>query len=183
MEFLKSLRIAIVALLFVVFAVPALAALTEAQQQTLASHIRNNADPAVVAALAQRNDVALADWYNQPVSPAQSGWRVAVSGSALFEAMNLTAYDGLTAGKRASWDLMLRFAPLDMSRNKLRAAVLDIWPAAQANAILTDCTEPVTRAEAVFGGTSATSGTITAIRRAYVGPLLINDVSDSLNRY
>lgn len=165
------------------FAAPALAALTEVQQQTLAAHIRTNTDPAVAAALAVRNDMALADWYNQPATPAQSAWRIAVTDRELFEAMTQTIYDGLSAGKRDSWALFLQFAPADMSRPALRAAVLDVWPATPANVILNASIEPLRRVEAIFGGTPTTSGTVTAVRRNYVGPIHYNDVSDALNRY
>jgi hypothetical protein len=156
--------------------------LTNVQLQTLAAHIRANTDPAVVSALAVRNDVAIAAWYNQ--KSTTDAWRIAVSRNDLFEQMPIATYDGLSAGKRQAWQVMLDCAPVDFSLANMRKGVLDMWAATDANAILaTACVEKTLNGEVVFGGESKTSGTVTAIKRNYIGIISLNDVSNALNAY
>lgn len=135
-------------------------ALTTQQLQTLKDHILANTDPVVIAARHPnvRNDDSIRDWYN--VVSATDAWESACDRAALFEATPITQFDGLTAGKRDAWRLLLEQAelfPLDFGRPKIRNAVIDIWPAAQANAILSTCVRKATRGELVFGGVSETA--------------------------
>lgn len=151
---------------------------------TLAAHIRANTDPIVVAALAIRDDDAIRDWYN--TATTTDAWMNAVDRLALFEMTPITNFDGLTAGKRDAWRLMLEQAavvPIDFGRAKPRAVVRDIWSVAQADAILTSCIRKATRCEMVFGGTVETSGTISATDLLVSEWLASYTISTVLNQY
>jgi hypothetical protein len=155
--------------------------MTPEQHVIFAADIRANTDAAVVSALAARNDSAIADWYNQ-VSTTKA-WKTSVSREELFDNMNLTSYDGLSAGKRDAWRILLDFAPIDPTRDKVRAAIVDVWPTADETVMLNACAEYALKVEVLFGGTSATSGTVTAIKRNYVGATQAAEVSHVLNNY
>lgn len=155
--------------------------LTDTQQQALAVALRAEQDPAVVAAMAIRNDVALTEWCN--AAGTMDAWNEAMSGKDLFEATDVTLFDNLTAGKRDAWRLMLSFAPLDLSRNKNRKAVLDTWGATNATAVLQACTRKATHAEAYLGGTDATTNGVTAKKLSFTGLLSLTEVSIALNRF
>ena len=160
--------------------------LTPAQQATFAAHIRANQNATVVAALAIRDDQTIADWYNG--ASATDAWNEAMTRSDLFEATPITNFDGLTAGKRDAWKLLLEQAsqaPLDFGRVKLRAAVIDIWSSAQATAVLTACTRKATRGENVFGGVVETAtipgGNVVATDLALESQFSGNEISVLLN--
>jgi hypothetical protein len=155
------------------------AELTPAQKSTFLTAINAETNPGLVTCRQARDDGCIAVFYN--AATATKAWREAVSGKEIFEAMNLTNYDGLTAGKRDAWSLMLTFSPLDFSRGKIRSAVNDIWSAADRDAILNAATEFASKFEMLFGGNSFTTGGVTAIRRALPYVLNINDVSATLN--
>ena len=153
-------------------------------QQTLAAAIRANTDPTIVAAVAARNDDAIRDWYN--IQTATDVWRPDIDGEKMFDITPLSIYDGISAGKRAAWDLMIqqsRIAPLDFGRPALRAAVRDIWPTQYGDAILTACRRKATRAELLFGGSVEASGAISATDLAVEITLTSYDVSVSLNNF
>lgn len=178
-KLIASLFICIAAL----FAAPAMAVLTDAQQQTLAAHIRANTDPAVVSALAQRNDVALADRYNAPSSFII--WRTSVYPQEYREAVVWTSVDGLTAGKARIWDWITAgmTLPIDASKTNVRQGIADAWGGSSATgvALTALAKRPASRAENLFTtgtGTTANPGLLT-----WEGPLHYNDVSDALNRY
>lgn len=156
-------------------------ALTTAQQQTLATALRAETDAGVVAALAIRNDVALTTWCNSLSSV--DAWHNAMGKQDLFEAMDITKFDGLTAGKRDAWRLLLEFAPIDFTRQKLRKAVQDAWGNTDSVAVLQDCRRKATRGEAYLGGNDATTNTVTAKKLNYTGSVSLDDVSNALNRY
>lgn len=163
---------------------PALRNLEPSYYATLAAHIRANTDPIVVAALAIRDDDAIRDWYNAATST--DAWVNAVDRQSLFEMTPITNFDGLSAGKRDAWRLMLEQAsvtPLDFGRAKLRFAVRDIWATAQADAILTACTRKATRCEMVFGGTVEASGTVLATDLIVSEWLVSYTISTILNQY
>lgn len=44
-------------------------------------------------------------------------------------------------------------------------------------------TPMLANAEMIYGGTSATTGAVSAIRRVWSGDVTLNELSDSLNRY
>lgn len=155
-------------------------ALTTAQETTLAAHIKASTDPAVIAARTIRNDVELARLYN--VASTTDAWRSEMSGRDLFEATDVTKFDGLTAGKRDAWRLLLNFAPCDMTRQKNRKAAVDVWGNTDAVAVLQACTRKATVAESVLGGNSATTNTVTALKLNWEGSLSVDEVSYALNR-
>lgn len=158
--------------------------MTRDQQQLFAAAVRANVSPEIVAALAVRADDVIRDYYNA-VSSTDS-WRVDVDSNALFEATPITSFDGLSAGKREAWKLMLDQAgrsALDFGRAKLRNAVLDIWALAQANSILTACTRKASVGELIFGGAVKTSGSVTATDLTLEITLTTDDVSAALNNF
>lgn len=154
--------------------------LTTAQETALAAHIRANQDAAVVAALAIRNDVELARLYN--LASATDAWISRMVGADLFEASDVTKFDGLTAGKRDAWRMMLDFAPIDFTRQKNRKAAQDVWGNQDSVAVLQSCTRKATVAEAALGGASATTNTVSAQKLRFEGTLSTDDVSYALNR-
>jgi len=155
--------------------------MTPEQSQTLATALRAETDAGVVAMMAIRNDVGLAEWCNA-VSTVNA-WHPVMTGRLLFEAGDVTKFDGLSAGKRDSWKLLLEFAPIDFARNKMRKAVTDIWGNTDSVAVLQSCTRKTTHAEAYLGGNSATENTVTALKLNWSGTLSHSDISDVLNRY
>lgn len=155
--------------------------LTDAQKQTLAAALRAETNAGVVAALAIRNDVFLADWCN--ASSASDAWQPAMTSRLLFEATDVAKFDNLTAGKRDAWKLMLEFAPIDFARNKMRKAVTDTWGATDSVSVLGACVRKATNAENYLGGTSATVNTVTALKLNWSGVVFLNDVSGALNQF
>jgi hypothetical protein len=116
--------------------------------------------------------ITLLTWLNTARTPTILAWRVDMQSQELDEAANYTLYDGLTAGKRDEWAIFLRF-PRSMARNKNRGVVTDVWGAATANSvaegILQASTYPATNAQNALGGTSKTTGTVTASDLNYTG--------------
>ena len=155
--------------------------MTDAQLQTLAAAIRAETNQACVDALAIRNDVAMEQWVN--AASAQSAWNPSMSGVALFEATDVTKFDGLVAGKREAWKLMLQFAPINFGKQKFRKAVTDAWGTTDSKAILTDCTRPATNGEKYLGGTVVTENTIAARKLNFSGNIAIGEISNALNRF
>lgn len=154
--------------------------MTDAQLQTLAQSLRAETDPGVVAALSIRDDYTLMLWCNG--ASTQDAW-AEVDGRTLFELMTITSFDSLTAGKRAAWELMLSYAPLDFGRKKYRDAMPDIWGSVPSVAMLQGCTRKATRAEAYLGGSAATTNTVTALKLNAPGQVSVNEISDALNRH
>lgn len=157
-------------------------ALTTQQLTTLAAAIR--AEPAVAAFLAAGDDGSIAAYYNATATPTQLAWMTSVPSRTLDEGADYSAFDSVAAGKRDAWALFLQYAPRDMSKNKCRKVVTDVWGNATngsiAEAILQASTRQATRAEALFGGNSATTGTVTARKLSWEGRLTDTDVGMAL---
>ena len=153
----------------------------DAQLQTLAAAIRAETNQACVDALAIRNDVAMEQWINS--DSAQDAWNPAMTGVDMFEVTDVTKFDGLVAGKREAWRLMLDFAPINFGRQKFRKAVTDAWGTTDSKAILTACTRHATNGEKYLGGTTATENTIAAWKLNFPGNIGIGDISNALNRF
>lgn len=153
--------------------------LTRAQQTALAVALKSETDAGVVAAIGIKNISFLVEWCNG--LSTTYAWNTSVAGTDLFEASDVTKFDGLTAGKRDAWRMMLDFAPIDMSKLKNRKAVQDVWGNTDSVAVLQDMRRKATRGEAYLGGTSATTNTVTAIKLNYVGSLSIDDIATALN--
>lgn len=153
--------------------------LTNTQKTTLAAALRAETNQGVIDAVAISNITFLVEWCNG--ESATDAWNTAVSGSKLFEDTDVTKFDGLTAGKRDAWRLMLDFSPIDMSRAKNRRTVQDVWGNTDSVPILQDMRRKATRGEAYLGGSSATTNTVTALKLNYVGSLSIDDIATALN--
>jgi hypothetical protein len=153
--------------------------LTPTQQTTLATALRASVVPEVVAALAVRNDVALAAWCNTITTT--DAWNANMDANALFDAGDLTKFDNLSASKREAWRLMLDFAPYDFGKPSPRKAIQDIWGDIESVAVLQACTRKATNAEVILGGSSETRNTVTALDLEYDGLLYVDDVSIALN--
>lgn len=153
--------------------------LTAAQMTTLAAAIRADTDQAVIDALDIRNDVLLAELYN--ALTATAAWVSNMLGSELFELTDVAKFDNLNAGQRDAWRLMLDFAPVDFTRQKVRKATQDVWGNTDSIPVLEGCRRLATKAELALGGSSATTNTVTALKLNWEGLLTANDVSYSLN--
>ena len=155
--------------------------LTDTQKQALAAALRAETDAGVVAMMAIRNDVGLAEWCN--AASTVDAWQPEMTNRLLFEAGDVTKFDGLSAGKRDSWKLLLEFAPIDFARNKMRKAVTDIWGNTDSVAVLQACTRKATNAEKYLGGNSATENTVTALKLKWTGTTSYSEIGEILNRY
>lgn len=153
--------------------------LKPAQMQTLSAAFR--AEPTLATAVSQRRDDLIADWCN--AASATDAWLKSADARVIFQAADITKYDALTAGKRAAQDRIERYAPIDFGVNKMRTAIVDIWGAADAVAVLQGLREKATNCQNALGGTSKTTQAVTGLDRTWAGILSVNDVSDILNRY
>lgn len=113
------------------------------------------------------NVTSLLAWVNG--SSASDAWMYAAARPTLFEATSITKFDGLTAGKRDAWRLMLDNVPIDFGRNPMRSAVVDIWGNTDSVAVLSALLEKATRAQLAIGGTSKTTNTVSGLDRSYTG--------------
>lgn len=141
-------------------------ALTNAQRNTLLTAVK--ASPTAGPIRTNGDVTGLLAWCNTPT--AALAWAVAVPSLAVEEAPSYTTYDSLAQGKRDSWALLLN-NPRNFAKNKIRAWVVDVWGNATAGSnsesVLQAGTEGVTNAQAAIGGSSKTTGTVTALDRAF----------------
>ncbi len=160
-------------------------ALTNQQIAALRVAINAETDPQVVQwrSPATRDDGSLRTWLNQP-STTQA-WGESVAAKTLDEGADYSTFDSVAAGKRDAWALFLQYAPRDMSKNKNRKVVTDVWgnatAASVAGSILLASLVYATHAEAYLGGNSGSTGTVTAIRRNWVGMVTLDEVAAILN--
>lgn len=153
--------------------------LTNAQYASLASGLR--AEPSLAAAITNGDMVSCTTWAN--TVGTVDAWNSVMQRQELFDATDITKFDGITAGKRDAWRLMLDFSPSDFSRNKVRKAVVDIWGSADSVAILQAGVRKATNGENAIGGTSATTNTVTALNLKYNGYISMDDVTTALQKY
>jgi hypothetical protein len=99
----------------------------------------------------------------------------------LFDAMDVTKFDGLSAGKRDAWRLMLDFAPIDFTKIKTRKGVQDVWGDTDSVAVLQACRRKATVAEVTLGGETKTTNTVSALKLNWEGTLSYTDVGIALN--
>lgn len=156
--------------------------LTTDQLATLRAAIL--AEPAVAQFLADGRHNAIKDFYNAYADPAVKAWRPYYDANDLFSATKLTEYIARTAGERQAYDMLLSRGALDATRKAIRDAVADIF-SGQSNstsraAILNDMTENATRAHVLFGGSSVTTDTVTALKRNYTDLLTDHDIYEAL---
>lgn len=159
--------------------------LTSQQITALRTAIHAETDPSVVQWRnpATRDDGSLRTWLNQP--SATLAWGENVASKALDEGADYSTFDSIAAGKRDAWAIFLQYGPRDMSKNKNRKVVTDVWGNATggstAEAILQAATLLATHAEAYLGGNSGSTGTVTAIKRNWVGVVTLDEVAAILN--
>lgn len=161
--------------------------LSNTERTTIAQFLRAATNPNVVTAVAGRDDEFLAGWLNNDASPAVNAWPTAVDSRTLFESTDVTKFDGLTAGKRAAWDRIERFAPIDFHRQKMRAAIVDCWGATDAATICINLVRKVSRVEVLLtpnvAENQATTATVTALRLKFNGPISVDEVGRILNDF
>lgn len=159
--------------------------LTTAQRATLAAHIKASTNPAVVTARGNgadigRDDTTLAALYN--AATTTNAWNRSVQKNTLFDATNITKFDNLSAGKRDAWRMLMDFAPVDATRNKVRRGVTDIWGDADAVSVLQDMRRKATLAETVLDdGVDVTENTVSAKKLDWEGTLTTEDVGRAMN--
>ena len=117
-------------------------------------------------------------WLNGERAPATLAWSRAAPQSAVRQAPTYTSYDTLATGKRDSWVLLLADTQ-DFSKAKTRNWVVDVWGAAtaasNAEAVLLAGTYNATNLQNAIGGTSRTTGTVTALDLTYTGAAAMGD--------
>jgi hypothetical protein len=145
--------------------------LSPAQITTLRTFVANSADSAIVDARTRGATVDLMNLLNADAAGPVKAWRTAVPVAESDEAPSYTTYDTM-GGKQGSWERFLAF-PRNFGRNKVRSWITDIWGNAtagsNAEAILLAGVENASVAENAVGGSTKTTGTVTALDRAFVG--------------
>lgn len=185
-----SIRGVLVLVAGLLFASVALADdLTRAQRNTLRAAIL--AEPALQAFLVSpRQDDPITDYCNAPVTPAQLAWKPRNTAEEIFAAVNLNEYIARSAPERQAFDLLLQMAgaegaAVNATRASTRSAIVNIFSGATNStsraAVLTAMTEPLTWCQSKLGGNSATTDTVTAVRRNWAGTLVPIEVSRILN--
>lgn len=162
--------------------------LNNARLDALKAAISAQTDPEFVGYRTNGQTTLMASWYNVTASPAVKAWRSAVPPEVMDEATPWPAFDGLTAGKRESWNIAFMRYTRDFSKNAMRKWVTDVWGNAtvgsSAAAILTDAgLRDITRGEAVLGGsTQAATNSVSAIKLSWEGSISDVDISAALAR-
>lgn len=156
-------------------------ALTQTQAATLKAAILAETAPSFVEARTRGDDGFLAAFFNAPASPTLLAWRTAATARDLDEGADYSAFDSVQAGKRDAWALFLMYGPRDLTRQKARKVITDVWGNATAGsvaeAILQAGSRAATRGEKALGGNSpATTGTVTALRLTFEGSITSQDI-------
>jgi len=119
----------------------------------------------------------MAEWFNTKTTT--DAWKSA-SANDLDEAADYASFDTIAAGKRDAWKLFLDRAPRDLAKNKLRKVITDVWGNATvgsiSESILQAGLEKATRLELLMGNTSATTGTVTGVKRDWIGTVSFSDI-------
>lgn len=153
-----------------------------AQLQILKAAIDVETDAEFVALRNSGATGAMAAWYN--VDSSTDAWMTNAIGRVIDEGANYSTFDTILAGKRDAWAIFLQYAPRDFSKNKNRKVVTDVWGNATASSvaesILQACVEKASRGELVFGSTNATTGTVTAVKRNWIGDITNTDIINAL---
>lgn len=156
-------------------------ALTFEQRATLAAHIRANADPDVVAALAGRNDTELTRLYN--LDSSFIVWKKTVTPDEYRGAMEWAEVDTLNAGAARIWEWVTNnfTSNLNADDANIRRGIADAFGPGTTTRdnLLAVAKRPATIGESVFAtgtGTDATPGSLD-----FVGSLTTSDVGRALN--
>lgn len=158
--------------------------MTPEQLSALKAYILSQPDLAPISSGPGTDYAQIAALLNANASPVTLAWMTAVPANDSDDAPDYSTYDALAAGKRDSWGLFLRRDTRDFTRNKVRKWITDVWGNATANsnaeAILLAGTEKASRAEVAFGGNTKTTGTVSALYRAWQGKISITDVNQAM---
>lgn len=158
-------------------------ALTPAQLVTLKAAILAETNAEFVGLRDSGATGAIANWYNVTKTPVEKAWRVSVPPIDSDDSPDYSMFDAIPAGKRDSWGFFLAF-PRNFTRGKVRKWVIDVWGNAtagsNAEAILQTATRNITRGEAIFGGTTKTTGTVSALNLNFEGSISNEDVIAAL---
>jgi hypothetical protein len=128
---------------------------------------------------------AIALALSATAAPATLAWKPSVPAADSDDAPDMSTFDALTAGKRDSWALFLGQTTRDFTRNKVRKWITDVWgnatAASNAESVLLAGTENAKRVEVVLGGTTRTTGTVSALARNYVGDVSLPEIAAMFN--
>jgi hypothetical protein len=158
--------------------------LTPAQSATLKTYILSQPDLSNKTSGTGTDYGEIARLLNLNATPDTLAWIESVSPQDSDDAPDYSTFDSIAAGKRESWGFFLAFSR-DFTRNKTRKWITDVWGNAtagsNAEAILLAGTEKTSRAEVAIGGTSKTTGTVTALDRGFVGDVTLNEIAAMFN--
>ena len=141
------------------------------------------ADPAANALFVAGDMPTLTAYVN--ALTATDAWRESVPAVDLVAALRFATYDGLAAGKRDAFRLMLEYGPVDATKAAIRNGLGDMFAtggtysdAQQLPKMMAACTEKATWAQTKFPFTTpAAVGGVTAIKRAFTSIVTIDEVS------
>jgi len=149
----------------------------------------NNAQKALCKTYIQTNfsaNVAASEWsqiseaMSTAASPITKAWATSVSADVLDDAPDYSTFDTIAAGKRDSWGFLLARSR-DFTRSKTRKWITDIWGNAtagsNAEAILQAALVNATGAEVAIGGTVVSTGTVSGLKRDYIGGISVGEVN------
>jgi hypothetical protein len=126
------------------------------------------------------DSVSVLTWLNAARVPAAPAWLVSGPAVEAEEAPSYTTYDSLAQGKRDSWMLFLR-SPRDYTKSKVRLWVVDVWGAAtggsNAEAVLLAGTTSATNLQHALGGTTRSTGSVSALNLIYPGQASQDDAN------
>jgi hypothetical protein len=138
--------------------------LTTAQRATLKTAIE--AEPSLATALAQGNDVAVADWCNETTTFVV--WRTAVPTEEIQDATNWTEFIGRSQGERDAYRILVDRDRVNPSLATIRQAFNDIFSGATGAisrpAIRTAFQRTATRAEQLLATGTGTTATPAQLR-------------------
>jgi hypothetical protein len=153
--------------------------MTPDQLTTLKAGLQASTVPAVIAAVSAGDTATLEAWCN--TATATKAWNPAASGIDLYEEMDITKFDNISAGKRDAYRLMMDFAPVDFGRAKARKALQDIWGNTDSIALLQAMQRFATNGELLMGATDATTNTVTAKKLSFTGSISYSDIGLALS--
>lgn len=174
-----------------ILTIVALALCGLAQARTSLSNARLNtactackADTGCNAARTGGNVGGVLGWLNGERTPASPAWNKATLALAAEEAPSYTTYDSLTQGKRDSWERFVSNTR-DFSKAKVRSWITDVWGSATASsnaeAVLLAGTYNASNLQFAIGGTTRTTGTVSALDLSYVGQAIGADAEWLVN--
>jgi len=149
--------------------------LTNAQITTVRAAMVADTNLTALLAPAQPDVTAISNYLN--AASTVDAWNDSIDSRTLFEAMDITLYDAVTAGKRDSWSLLLQFAPVDMKRAQYRKAIVDVWGTVSAPAILTACLRKATNLERYLANAAVTTQGVSGVRLTFSGSIPVNEVT------